>query len=217
MMSIRMPPNADISIDGKSVFRLYLMMKHHFNGKYDLIKYNWNIRVSDKSYQKRRDRYFFERLSEKYKLRELVLLMVSNLVSNQEAWIGDLSDSDAIDFYRNYVVKLKSIRDTVEDDLKNIYYFSKKMNITLSDVFNFNEKMGSSYLLKLLQSQIITAETFLFLDSFLDVINKYDSEMSDIIWNNYSVKLKAYKKILLIDNKTAKQLFKETILKLKET
>ena len=212
-----MPQNTNRNVDGKSVYRLYLMMKHHFNGKYDLIKYNWNIRVSDKSYQKRKDRYFFERLSEKYNLKELVLLMTSNLVANQDAWIGDLSDSDAIDFYRNYVVKLKSINDTIKDDLSSIFYFSKKMNISLNGVFDFNEKIGSSYLFKLLQSQIITAETFLFLDSFLGIINKYDSEMSGIIWENYSTKLNAYKKILIIDKETAKNLFKETIKKLKET
>lgn len=217
MIDIRMPQNSNMSIDGKSVYRLYLMLKNHFNGKCDVIKYNWSIRVSDKSYQKRKDRYFFERLSEKYNLKELVLLMISNMVSNQDAWIGDLSDSDAIDFYRSYVVKLKSVRDTIEEDLGSIYYFSKKLNITLNQVINYNEKMGSSYLLKLLQSQIITAETFLFLDSFLGIINKYDSEMSGIIWENYSTKLNAYKKLLIIDKETAKNLFKETIKKLKET
>lgn len=212
-----MPQNTNRNIDGKSVYRLYLMMKHHFNGKYDLIKYNWNIRVSDKSYQKRKDRYFFERLSEKYTLKELILLMISNLVSNQDAWIGDLSDSDSIDFYRNYVIKLKSINDTIKDDLSSIFYFSKKMEIPLRGIFDFNEKLGSSYLFKLLQTQIITAETFLFLDSFLGIINTYDSKMSGIIWENYSTKLNAYKKILIIDKETAKNLFKETIIKLKET
>ena len=217
MISIRMPPNPDRHITGKSVYCLYLGMKNHFKGKYDLIKYNWVIKVSDKAYQKRRDKYFFERLSENYKLKELVFLLMSNLVSNQDAWIGDLSDSDAIDFYRKYVVKLKSIKDTFVDDVKNIYYFSKKMNISLNEVFSYNEKIGSTYLFKMLQSEIINAESFLILDSFLDLINKFDTDIDNILWNNYSIRLSAYKKIFKIDNETAKQLFIKTVKNLKET
>ena len=211
MIRINMPPAGNRHISGKSVYCLYIMLKNHFQGKYDVVKYNWRMRISDSAFNKRKDKYFFERLSEKYKLKELIYILISNLVSNQDAWIGEISDADAIDFYRKYLIKLRSINDTFVEDIKNIYYFSKKSNKTLKEIIDYNSSTGTSYLFRLLQSQIITSETFIILDSFLDVINKYDTDMDNIIWNNYSIKFNAYKKILKIDKETAKTLFKTTV------
>lgn len=212
MIKIRMPGDNNRYINGKSVYMLYLMIKQHMNGKYDVIKYNWRMRVSDKAYQKRRDKYFFEKLAEKYTLKELTLIFMSNLVANQDAWIGDISDSDALVFYREYIGKLKQIKHTFAEDLRNMYYFSRKVEVNkLQDLFDYNEKVQSSYIFKLLQSSIISFETFIILDSFLDIIDKHDKLTDNIIWYNYSVKLKAYRKILDVDKDEAKKLFIETI------
>lgn len=212
MITIRMPPNNTRHIDGKSVYKLYLMMKNHFNGRYDVIKYHWTMRISDAAYNKRRDRYFFEKLADKYTLKELTLIFMSNLVANQDAWIGDISDADALVFYREYLGKLKRVKTVFEDDIKNMYYFAKKVETkTLNDLFVYNKSISSSYIFKLLQSNVIGFETFILLDSFLDIINTHDESSTDLVWSNYSVKLKAYKKILNIDSVEAKKLFIQTI------
>ncbi|ATN93210.1 loader of DNA helicase [Salmonella phage Melville] len=212
MIKIRMPPDGNRYINGKSVYLLYLMLKNHFAGRYDVIKYNWRMRVSDKAYQKRRDKYFFEKLSEKYKLKELAIIFMSNLVANQDAWIGDISDADALVFYREYIGKLKMIKSTFEEDVRNIYYFSKKVEVkTLNEIFVYNNKINTSYVFKLLQSSIISFETFIILDSFLDIINNHDQATDNLVWSNYSTKLNAYKKILDVDALEAKQLFIKTV------
>lgn len=216
MIQLRMPPNNARYVNGKSVWLLYLMLKQHFAGRYDVIKYNWVMRVSDKAYQKRRDKYFFEKLSEKYTLKELTLIFMSNLVANQDAWIGDISDADALVFYREYIGKLKIIRNTFEDDVKNIYYFAKKVEVTsLSEIFDYNKKVSSSYIFKLLQSNVISFETFIMLDSFLGLIDKHDSADKNIVWESYSTRLKAYRKLLVVDHKEAKKLFIDAINKCK--
>lgn len=170
------------------------------------------MRISDTAYQKRRDKYFFEKLSDKYTLKELALIFMSNLVANQDAWIGDISDADALVFYREYIGRLKRIKQVFEDDIKNIYYFSKKVEVqALSEIFDYNKKVNSSYIFKLLQSNVISFETFILLDSFMDIINKHDEQTNDLVWSKYSTKLNAYKKILIIDNLEARKLFIETI------
>lgn len=182
------------------------------NGKYDVIKYNWCMRVSDAAYQKRRDKYFFQKLSEKYKLKELTLIFISNLVANQDAWIGDISDADALVFYREYIGRLKQIKFKFEEDIRNIYYFSKKVEVSaFKEIFEYNPKVQSSYIFKLLQSNIISFETFILLDSFLNIIDKHDEQTDNLVWNNYSIKLKAYRKILNIDSQKAKSVFIETV------
>ena len=212
MIKLRMPPNNNRHIDGKSVYKLYLMIKQHFNGRYDVVKYNWCMRVSDKAYDKRRDKYFFQKLSEKYTLKELTLIFMSNLVANQDAWIGEISDADALVFYREYLGKLKMIKENFEEDVRNIYYFSKKVEInSLNDLFVYNDKVNSSYIFKLLQSNIISFETFIILDSFLDLIDKHDNATNNLVWSNYSTKLHAYKKILDVNKDEARKLFIETI------
>ncbi|WIK99970.1 DNA helicase loader [Escherichia phage KK4] len=207
-----MPAGGERYIDGKSVYKLYLMIKQHMNGKYDVIKYNWCMRVSDAAYQKRRDKYFFQKLSEKYKLKELTLIFISNLVANQDAWIGDISDADALVFYREYIGRLKQIKFKFEEDIRNIYYFSKKVEVSaFKEIFEYNPKVQSSYIFKLLQSNIISFETFILLDSFLNIIDKHDEQTDNLVWNNYSIKLKAYRKILNIDSQKAKCVFIETV------
>ena len=212
MIKLRMPAGGERYIDSKSVYKLYLMIKQHMNGKYDVIKYNWCMRVSDAAYQKRRDKYFFQKLSEKYKLKELALIFISNLVANQDAWIGDISDADALVFYREYIGRLKQIKFKFEEDIRNIYYFSKKVEVSaFKEIFEYNPKVQSSYIFKLLQSNIISFETFILLDSFLNIIDKHDEQTDNLVWNNYSIKLKAYRKILNIDSQKAKNVFIETV------
>lgn len=185
------------------------------NGKYDVVKYNWMIRVSDQAYTKRRDKYFFEKLADKFTLQELCYIFISNLVANQDAWIGEISDSDALVFYREYIGRLNRLSTVFEDDIKNIYYFTKKIGVSLNEIMEYNKKVQTSYIFKLLQSNVIGFETFLLLDSFLDLINKHDESSTavggDLIWSNYSVKLNAYKKLVDIDKATAKNLFIKTV------
>lgn len=206
-----MPPNNARYVNGKSVYMLYLMLKQHFNGKYDVIKYHWTMRISDQAYNKRRDKYFFEKLSEKHMLKELTLIFMSNLVANQDAWIGDISDADAMVFYREYIGRLKRMKTQYEDDIKNIYYFSQKVGESLSGIFEYNIKGDSSYIFKLLQSNVISFETFILLDSFLNIINKHDDSTNNLVWSNFSTKLNAYKKILDVDANEAKRVFMEVI------
>lgn len=211
MIKVRIPKNSDIYITGKNVYQLYLMLKNHMNGKYDVIKYNWVMRVSDVAYNKRRDKYFFEKLAEKYKLKELVFIFVSNLVANQNAWIGDISDVDALIFYREYIGKLNRLSDTYKEDIQNIYYFSKKVDKSLTEIFEYNNKINSSYIFKLLQSNIISYETFILIDSFLGIIDRHDNVSTDLVWSTYSTKLNAYKKLLDINSNEAKERFKTII------
>lgn len=215
MVRLLLPPNNNIFIDGKSVYKLYLQLKNHFNGRYDVVKYDWNMNVSDKSYAGRRDKFFFERLSRKYRLKELCLIFISNLVANENAWIGEISDSDAVEFYKLYLARLKAVKSRFADDVKNIYYFAKKVEVSaLKEIFVYNEQVQTSYIFKLLQSGIISFETFVMLDSFMNIVDNHDQH-DNIIWSSYSTRLKAYRKLFVVDSDQCKELFMETIKSVK--
>lgn len=211
-----LPPNPDIMVTGKSVYMLYLMMKNHFNGRYDCVKYCWRCKVSDSAFNKRRDRFYFTKLSEKYTLRELYYLFLANLVANPDAWVGEIVDVDAKGFYMEYIGKIKDAVTRFDDDIKSLVYFSEKRGVTLKQLIKYNPETETSGIFKLLQNRIISFETFMLLDSFLNIIDEHDSVAKDLIWQTYSVKLKAYRKLLNIDAGKAARQFKKTVLECKE-
>lgn len=215
MVKLKLPPNPSSQINGISVYNLYLQLKNHFNGRSDVVKRDWKYKVSETAFNKRNDKFFFNNLSSKYNLRELVHIFVGNLLVNSNAWVGDISDGDAIEFYNLYKSRLKMIKSRYHDDIKNIYAFAKKMELSsLGEMFVYNDSARSSYIFKMLQSNIISYETFIMLDSFLNFIDEFDKK-DDIVWMNYSVRIKAYRKLLDFSSIECKSYFVEVIKSVK--
>ena len=201
-----------------AVYKLYLVMKNHFAGRYDAIKYKWEIKITEKAFEKRRDKYFFKKLAERFTFKEIYLILLSNMVANPDFWVGDV-DEDTIVFYRQYIGKLRRIDNIFVDDVKNLYEFSRMKGIPLSTVFQYSVKSSTSYISKLVQSGVISYESFLILDSFLDIINKHDEIATDFVWNEFSKKLNAYRKLVEISNEEIvkyRNLMKQTLINLNE-
>ena len=59
--------------DGFSVFKTYLAIKLHFSSDtYDYFKYEGKVNCKLETFTKRNDRYFFHKLSTKYKPTEII-------------------------------------------------------------------------------------------------------------------------------------------------
>ena len=201
-----------------AVYKLYLVMKNHFAGKYDAIKYRWEIKITDAAFQKRKDRYFFTKLSERFTFKEIYFIFLSNMVANPDFWVGDINE-DSIVFYRQYIGKLRRIDNIFVDDVKNLHEFSRMKGIPLSQIFQYSVISSTSYISKLVQSGVISYESLLILDSFLSIINKHDEIANDFVWHEFSKKLNAYKKIVEISQEEIckyKTLMKQTLIKQNE-
>jgi len=83
-------------------YRTYLSMKSHFtNPKYDFIKYGGKSRATMASFNKRKDKYWFEKTSRKYSDEEVLNFLLANFVTTdnpQNLWIGEIINSGE----RNY-------------------------------------------------------------------------------------------------------------------
>ncbi|WNL62944.1 loader of DNA helicase [Citrobacter phage Ci1] len=206
LLNLKKPPQPARSINGYSVFCLYLMLSRHFRGNYDVIKYNWKINATEKSYLRRKDRNFFERLSKKYNLGDLSELMISNMVANPNAWIGELSDSDAQSFYRKFEGKLLKSEQIFKEDVDNLLLFCDNKSLKFQDVIMDTSK-NNPWLFKMIQQNVITYETFVMLDSLFKFISKYDT-MNNIVWtNDYAFKIKGYRSLLNFDVPRIKECF----------
>ncbi|WWQ13117.1 DNA helicase loader [Morganella phage vB_Mm5] len=208
--------DANSRITALSVCKLYLVMKNHFSGKFDAIHYKWNMKISEHTFEKRKDKYYFQKLAKRYTFRELYLFFMSNFIENPDFWIGDIDNG--IETYQTYVGRLKRLDTVFSDELTNIYQFAKSRNIPLGKIFEYSTKSKTSYIVKLVQSKVVSYEVFLLLDCVLDIINKHDQIANDLIWSEFSKKIKAYKKIIVLDDKDKlkyTKIFKETINKLR--
>ena len=78
-------------------YQHYLSLKNHFtNPKYDFFRYGAKTRASVTSFNKRKDKYWFEKTSRKYDDKEVVDFLVSNFASAdnpQNLWIGEIINS----------------------------------------------------------------------------------------------------------------------------
>lgn len=208
MIALRYPPRPDRFISAKGAFMLYLMMKQHMAGKYDIIKYSWNMKVTDAAFNKRRDKYFFDKMSDKFHLKDLTEIFLATFLENSNGWAGDLVSEDAMAAHRELLGRYIRFTEIYREDLKNLVYFSNKVNVPIGKLLEYNEKQQTSPIFKLLQSGLIKTETFLVIDSFLGIIDKIDEKMSaDIIWQNWHTKLVNYRKLVVINNDIAKAKF----------
>lgn len=200
-----MPPKPTMKVDGYSAYKLYLMVKGHFNNRYDCIKYNWTMRISPKTYEKRRDKYFFERMATKYNLGELYRIFVANMLANSDAWVGEISGADALQFYRQHMGKLERASYIFKEDIENLVDFCDKKGILFINLFDCSK--GQPLIFKMLQQEIISYETFLIINKAANFINKFNAAMSDdIVWIEYRKRIEGYDKLLDINNVEAKTL-----------
>ena len=112
-------------------------MKSHFtNGKYDFFKYGGKSRATMTSFNKRKDKYWFEKTSRKYSDEEVLNFLLANFVNTdtpQNLWIGEIINSGERTYAEwmrrkqsmTYIFKEQSEKLLSETDLEKLFNCSK--------------------------------------------------------------------------------------------
>ena len=188
-------------------YQHYLSLKNHFtNPKYDFFKYGAKTRASVTSFNKRKDKYFFEKTSRKYNDKEVVEFLVSNFVSAdnpQNLWIGEIINSGE----RTYAEWTKRQQSLT-------YLFKEQSNELLSEnelesVFDCSK--GHPLVLKMFLGGKISLETLVIYDKIFLFGNKFDKKLTDPVWESVSLKLKKYSPFLNIDMFQYKKILRSII------
>ena len=169
-------------------YRTYLSMKSHFtNPKYDFIKYGGKSRATMTSFNKRKDKYWFEKTSRKYSDQEIIDFLLANFVSTdnpQNLWIGEIINSGE----RNYSQWMKRKQSLT-------YFFKEQSNELLfqqdlKEVFNCSK--GHPPLLKKYLGGEISLETLTILEKVFSFVKNFDKKLDDPVWESVSLKIKKY-------------------------
>jgi hypothetical protein len=164
----------------------YLALKRHFTtDSYDYFKYNGKVSAKRDAFEKRKDKFFFEKLS---KHRDPHGVILANLLKSKDVWIKELVSDKAQENYNLWIKKTQSITRLVESELW-----------LLDDNFDSNFKVVSGNhppLLKLFLSDKLSLESLIILTTISGCIPHWCKNMKDdFIWddvNKYIIKTKPF-------------------------
>jgi len=186
------------------VYSIYLAVKAHFTSKkYDYFRYGGRTRTSEEKFNKRNDRYFFEKLSKKFTKEEVEQYFVSNFLVNSNFYIKDMDDKNFLEWKK----RSQSISYLFVQDLENVLVLSSDLNQALQC------RSGQhSTLLKMYLGGTIMIETMVLLNRITGFVDRYDQIMSDdVVWEQASNRLKKYDPFIKIDSTKIKELVKRKL------
>lgn len=189
-------------------YRTYIAIKNHFTQKkYDFHKYNGKVKASLQSFYKRKDRFWFEKMSRTKTEDEIKNFFVANFAScddPQTLWIGEIIKNGEQN-YKNWQKKLQSLT----------YIFKEELDVIFSggDVVSNFKVIGSKHprIIKLYLSGKISLETLVILNKILNYKSNYDKNLVDPIWEFTSMKIEKYSPFIHIDMDKYKNIIKEFI------
>ncbi len=202
-------PIPEVRKTGYETYKTYCAVKAHFTGTFDMRKYKATTRQTFASFEKRNDKFFFNKLAERYTLRHNYMIFVHNFLDNTDKSVFDLMDQDAIDVYNRRNGSVINALNNYRNDCKQIFEYIDHHNISLNEFFT-GVNGSPSVILQMIIRKFISIESFMILDSFLDVINIINNSVPeyDVLWPSVKPKLDSYKKILTIDVQESRNIFK---------
>ena len=169
-------------------YQSYLSMKSHFtNPKYDFFKYGGKSRATMSSFNKRKDKYWFEKTSRKYSDEEVLNFLLANFVTTdnpQNLWIGEIINSGERNYAEwmrrkqslTYLFKEQSEKLLLETNLEKVFDCSKGHPLVL------RKYLGGE----------LSLETLAILEKIFSFAKDFDQKLKDPVWETVSLKLKKY-------------------------
>ena len=188
-------------------YQSYLSMKSHFtNRKYDFFRYGGKSRATMASFNKRKDKYWFEKTSRKYSDGEIVDFLLANFVTTdnpKNLWIGEIINSGE----RTYADWMRR--------KQSISYLFKEESEKLLDENNLEQLFecgkGHPIILKRFLGSDISIETFVIFDIIFAFSDKFDEKLLDPVWETVSLKIRKYKPFLNINVFNFKKILREIV------
>ena len=188
-------------------YQTYLSMKSHFtNSKYDFFKYGGKSRATVTSFNKRKDKYWFEKTSRKYSDKEIVDFLLANFVSvdnPQNLWIGEIINSGERT-YADWMRRQQSLTYLFKEQSEELL-----SNNELETVFSCSK--GHPPILKRFLGGKLSLETFVIYDRIFSFGKDFDKKLLDPVWETVSLKIKKYNPFLNIDVFQFKKILREII------
>jgi len=169
-------------VKGFDSYKLYLSVWQHFSScnDYNYVKYKGKLgNINVKTYESRKDRYFFETLGERNK-GDLLQYYVANFAHHgaDVIWIGDLHSKESEDVYIHWQKRVQSLSYIFEKDLKEINEFLIARGLEFDRLFDIEED-GHPIIFRFVQQKMIEVETYIIMDKILGFSKRIALQIKD--------------------------------------
>ncbi len=173
-------------------YKDYVALKNHFTkDEYDYIKYNGKTGIKHSSFDKRKDKVFFEKLA---KIEDYHEFLLANLSDNPKLWIRELAYSEtAKTTFLNWKKRNQSLTYNFKNDFKKI----------------LQEPKGQQHpaALRLYLGKQISLESLCIFVKMTKALEQWDSKLEyDPIWDDVRLKVVKYTPFLKCDYEKVKQI-----------
>jgi hypothetical protein len=197
---------------GFEVFKTYLAVKNHFTSNYDYHKYGGRVSAKLESFTKRKDRYFFHKLSKKYNERDILDYFVSNFAVDSHKWIGSVINNEGAENYTKYRKYKDNFDYHFRNDCVAIRNELDNKSILFNDGFNV---VGGQHprILRLLLRKKIHLQTAIILDTILSFSKVWDKEIEEkVVWPKIKHTLTKFRPFLMYNETQVKLIMKEVFV-----
>ena len=187
-------------------YEKYVALKLHFTSEYDYFRYNGKTSVTLKSFNERKDRFHFKRLSKKYDDPTIIDYFIANIVNNNQ-WVGNMDMTT----YSQWSSRIQSIEYLFSNDVEKLL-----TNVTDFDIIFNCDKGNHPKLLKAYLGKKICLETLVIFEKLLHYRKQFDREITEtFIWPNTSRLIEKYEPFVEADVSKCKLMLKEKVKELK--
>jgi hypothetical protein len=183
---------------GFQAYRYYLGLKLHFTtDKFDIFK-NSNVKCTEVQYNKRNDKYFFERLAKKMPSdRDLIRYYIANFAYGNKNLV--YKEDEAQDCLHEWIKRKESITKTFSDDLDNLSSNILKNKLKREEVLSFS--FGEPpIILTLYLGNHINIETVSILDDYFNFVDDWKSTILRSLWYDDDIRrIEKVKKFIKYD------------------
>jgi len=176
-------------------YKTYLALKNHFTKpKYDYFKYAGKSRASVESFNKRKDKYWFERISRQKNDDEIKNFFLSNFIGSdnpQSMWIGEII-REGESCYKEWIKRQQSLKYIFTQESQEMFSEGN-----LEDILDCSKQ--HPIILKKFLSGKISIETLVIHDKIFLFRNNFDKKLLDPVWEIVSLKIQKYSPFLNID------------------
>ena len=194
---------------GYEAFGLYQALKLHFTTEnFDYFKYNGKSKISVTSFENRKDKWFFYKLSRKFvNKNDMTYFIAHNFIEEGDVWSGALLEEKAETNHQSHQKILESLTYTFKNECKNLFDGSKDPNKFLEVIDGQHPE-----LLKRTLQKEVSIETFCILNNILNFLPRWNKQINDtIVWPKFKRCVQKYTPFIDIDKEKYKNLLREII------
>lgn len=187
------------------VYVLFHCLKLHFNSdRYNIFKSKGKIRLSEESFEKRKDKGIYFVVSRKVDKREMMHFLLSNIVYGN-TWIGDVAEN-GLNVYHKWKEKVQKL---------NYLFTSELEELLEEDDFEslFSLQSFHPLIIRKYMANKVSLETLCVLEETYPFTQSFDS--SDFVLQDIRKKIKKYTPFLEIDINKFENTFSKVLTKSK--